>query len=218
MHRIVRYHFNERVMHAVAALVFMYVLLTGLALWTPALYWIGTVLGGGFLVRMLHPWAGLLLLAIVVWMLGLWHGDMRTTPADRAWRRSMLKYIRNDDRDVPAAGRFNYGQKVFFWTMIWGTLALVVSGVVLWFPEEIPPAARALREIAVLVHVITALVVIAAFIVHVYMGVAVVPGSVGAIVHGDVTADWARHHHRLWADEVNAPIPGSGSADTPRSR
>jgi cytochrome b subunit of formate dehydrogenase len=23
-----------------------------------------------------------------------------------------------------------------------------------------------------------------------------------AIVHGDVTTAWARHHHRLWADEV----------------
>jgi cytochrome b subunit of formate dehydrogenase len=50
--------------------------------------------------------------------------------------------------------------------MIWGTVALVISGVVLWFPEAIPPAARVVREIAVLVHAITALVVIAAFIVH----------------------------------------------------
>jgi formate dehydrogenase subunit gamma len=218
MQRIVRYRFSERVMHAVAALVFVYLLLTGLALWTPALYWIATMLGGGFLVRLLHPWAGLLLFAIAVWMLGLWYGEMRTTDADRAWRRAMLKYIRNDDRNVPAVGRFNYGQKVFFWTMIWGTVALVISGVVLWFPEAIPPAARVVREIAVLVHAITALVVIAAFIVHVYMGVAVVPGSVEAIVHGNVTADWARHHHRLWADEVNAPISGSGSADAQHSR
>jgi cytochrome b subunit of formate dehydrogenase len=33
------------------------------------------------------------------------------------------------------------------------------------------------------------------------MGVAVVPGGVRAIVHGDVSDAWVRHHHPLWLDE-----------------
>ncbi len=45
---------------------------------------------------------------------------------------------------------------------------------------------------------------IGAFIVHVYMGVLVVPGSVDAILRGEVSDEWARHHHRLWADDVAA--------------
>jgi formate dehydrogenase subunit gamma len=206
--RVVRYTFRERAVHTLAAIVFIYVLLTGLAFWTPGLYWIAVALGGGFVSRLLHPWGGLLLFASVVWMLGMWHFDMRTTEADRAWRRSLMKYVRNDDREVPAAGRFNYGQKVFFWAMVWGTLALLISGIVLWIPDAIPPGARVIRDVAVLAHAIAALVVIGAFIVHVYMGVFVVPGSVDAIVGGTVTAEWARHHHRLWA-----PRRGSGQAD-----
>jgi formate dehydrogenase subunit gamma len=192
----------ERVMHTAAALVFLYVLLSGLALWTPALYWIASVLGGGFVARMLHPWAGVVLFAVVAWMLALWHYDMRTTDADRAWRRSMTRYIRNEDNGLPAVGRFNYGQKMFFWAMVWGTVVLLLTGIVLWFPDMVPRTASLVRELAVLLHAVSALIVIAAFIVHVYMGVFVVPGSVDAIVHGTVTPEWARHHHAAWAEEI----------------
>jgi formate dehydrogenase subunit gamma len=200
--RFVRYRFAERAMHLTAAVVFLYVLLTGLAFWTPGLYWLATLLGGGFLARLLHPWAGVLFFGVVAWMLILWHDAMRTTDADRAWRRAMRYYIRNEDERVPPAGRFNYGQKVFFWTMVWGTAALLLSGLVLWFPSAFPPSVAVIRELAVLVHAIGALIVIGAFIVHVYMGVFVVPGSVEAIMHGTVPPEWARHHHRTWAEEV----------------
>jgi formate dehydrogenase subunit gamma len=199
--RLVRYTFGERVVHTLAAMAFLYLLLTGLALWTPGLYWIAVMLGGGFVSRLGHPWAGVIFTLIVVWMLRVWQADMRSTDADRTWRRALLKYIRNEDADVPGAGRFNYGQKVFFWVMVWGTLALLLSGIVLWIPEAIPADLRAVRQIAILVHAAGALVLIGAFIVHVYMGVAIVPGSVDAIVHGEVSRDWARRHHPLWADE-----------------
>jgi formate dehydrogenase subunit gamma len=206
--QVVRYTFTERAIHALAALAFLYVLITGLAFWTPSLYWMATMLGGGFLARLLHPWVGIVFAAFMVWMARVWHADMRVTSADRRWRRAMTKYIRNEDSNVPAAGRFNYGQKVFFWAMAWGTLALLVSGLVLWRPDLVPADAAIVRQLAILVHAIGALVTIAAFIVHVYMGVFVVPGSVDAILHGEVSNEWARHHHRLWADEVAARRAG----------
>jgi len=200
--RIVRYTFAERAGHAAAAIVFVYLLLTGLAFWTPGLYWMAVALGGGFLSRLLHPWAGLAFSAIVIWMIVMWRADMRTTDADREWRRALRQYARNDDAGVPPAGRFNFGQKMFFWVTVWGMLILLVSGIVLWRPDLVPGSAGILREAAILLHAIAALVMIGAFIIHVYMGVAVVPGSVEAIVRGEVTREWARHHHRLWADTI----------------
>ena len=47
-----------------------------------------------------------------------------------------------------------------------------------------------MREIAILVHVVAALVTIGAFIIHVYMGVVVVPNG-QAIVIGGSTEDRA---------------------------
>lgn len=200
--RIVRYTFAERVVHAAAAVTYVYLLLTGLALWTPALFWIAGVLGGGFLARAVHPWVGVIFAVAVLRMFQQWRRDMAATPIDREWRRAIAHYIRNEDDRVPGAGRFNYGQKSLFWLMVWGTVVLVVSGVVLWFPAAVPPQARWLRELAALAHAAAALLTIGGFIVHVYMGLLVVPGGWRAIVHGWVTSEWARRHHPRWNADV----------------
>jgi formate dehydrogenase subunit gamma len=199
--RIIRYSFPERALHLLVAIAFVYLLLTGLAFWTPALYWIAVGLGGGFLSRLLHPWIGVVFFALVVWMFVIWQSEMRTTDADRTWRQALGKYVRNEDAEVPPAGRFNYGQKLFFWGMVWAAVVLLVSGIMLWFPNMVPPAAGGVREAAILLHAVSALIAIGLFIIHIYMGVFVVPESVHAIVQGEVTPEWARHHHRLWAEE-----------------
>jgi formate dehydrogenase subunit gamma len=217
-HSVVRYVFRERVTHTVAALSYVYLLFTGLAMWTPALFWLAIVLGGGYLSRMLHPWVGIAFGIAVGSMYSMWRRDMRTTQADIAWRRSIMQYIRNEDDRVPGAGRFNFGQKQLFWLMAWGGAVLLVSGLVLWMPQWYPPV---VRQLALVIHAMASLATIAGFIVHVYMGIAVVPGGLHAIVHGDVTEAWARHHHPSWADEVAgaAPAPrsaGASSKNTPR--
>jgi formate dehydrogenase subunit gamma len=198
---VLRYDFHERIVHAAAALSYTYLLLTGLAFWTPWLYWIAIVLGGGFVSRMLHPWVGLLFAAVVFVMFVQWRRDMRTTPADRMWRRAMVHYVRNEDSLVPPAGRFNYGQKTLFWVMVLGTLALLLSGLVMWFVALVPEELMVLRSLATLVHAIAALITIGGFIVHLYMGLAVVQGGLSAILHGEVTEEWARQHHPLWKVE-----------------
>ena len=203
--RIMRYRFAERVMHGATAVSYVYVLLSGLAFWTPAFYWIAIVLGGGYLTRLLHPLVGLVFAACVLWMFVMWRRDMRTTDGDRAWRRAMRAYVTNDDAQVPPAGRFNYGQKAMFWLMVGGALALLLSGLILWWPNVLAAAEwNGVRQAAILTHAVAALVTIGAFIVHLYMGLAVVPGGLDAILHGEVSEGWARAHHPLWADEVAA--------------
>ncbi len=196
--RVLRYTFPERLVHATAAVSYVHLLLTGLAFWTPWLYWLAIALGGGYVSRLLHPWMGLVFSGAVAMMFFVWRRDMRTTPEDRAWRKAIGHYVRNEDARVPPAGRFNYGQKTLFWLMVVGGAALLLSGLVLWFVDQVPWAFRNLRYAAVLVHAGAALLTIGGFIVHVYMGVAVVPGGLSAILHGDVTEEWARHHHPLW--------------------
>ena len=211
--RIQRYGFSERLVHAVAGLSFVYLLLTGLAFWSPALYWLAVGLGGGYLTRAIHPWMGLLFTAAVIWMYAIWRRDMGITAADRAWRSAVAHYVRNEDALVPAVGRFNYGQKMLFWLMVWGGAALLVSGLVLWFVASVPWGLRSIRAAAVLVHAIAGLLTIGGFIVHVYMGVAVVPDSLAAVVHGDVSEDWARQHHSLWLAQLRqTERPGSDAA------
>jgi formate dehydrogenase subunit gamma len=199
---IVRYNLQERLVHWASAVSYVYLLLTGLAFWTPALYWLAIVLGGGYLSRLLHPWVGLIFTGAVLVMWATWRREMKAAPEDIAWRKAIVHYLKNEDAHVPPVGRFNYGQKQFFWLMAVTGAALLLSGLVLWSIASVPFELRWLRYTAILVHSISALLTIAGIIVHIYMGIAVVPGGLAAIVHGEVTPDWARHHHPLWHSKM----------------
>lgn len=201
--QIVRYTFDERANHWINALAYSYCLFTGLALFTPYLfYWMAPVLGGGGTIRFWHPWVGLVYFASILWMHSKWKAYMKPIPEDVQWRKSMKYYVENRDDMVPPQGRFNAGQKLFWVVMFWCTLILLVTGIVMWFPEKMPPNLHFLLPITVFIHSATALVTIAAFIIHVYMSVWMTPGSMKAMMDGNVSARWARAHHRLWYEKV----------------
>ncbi|HTM47054.1 MAG TPA: cytochrome b/b6 domain-containing protein, partial [Bryobacteraceae bacterium] len=88
-----------------------------------------------------------------------------------------------------------------YYVMAVSTLLLLVSGLVMWFPERAP---HWILPSAVLLHEVAALVTIGAFIIHVYMGLFLVPGGFKAMVRGYVSPEWAKTHHRLWFDRVAA--------------
>lgn len=213
--RVLRYDFHERLTHWFAGLSYVYLMLTGIAFWSPWMAWIAVILGGGVASRMLHPWVGLIYAASVIYMFVIWKRDMLITDVDRQWTKTIGEYVRNEDEDQDPVHairswqhwapveRFNLGQKYLFWVMFWGGLALLLSGLVLWFTEYIPWSLRFLRYLAVLVHPIAFLVTIGGFIIHVYMGTAMVRGGFNSIVTGYVTKAWALHHHRLWFERIS---------------
>jgi len=200
--RICRYTLGERVHHWLGAFTYVYCLITGLAFWSPYMFWLAVLVGGGPTARFWHPLFGLAFAFSMFWMFKMWHRDMRTTDADRRWSKVMKQYIENDDQNLPPVGRFNYGQKLFFWLMFYGVILLVISGLGLWFVESIPWSLRWLRYTAVTVHVVAALATIGGFIIHVYMGTAMVRGGFTSIIRGEVTTTWARTHHRLWYEQI----------------
>ncbi len=79
---------------------------------------------------------------------------------------------------------------------------LLLTGLILWRPHWIPWSLDFLRLIAVIVHPIAALLTIALFMIHVYMGTAVEPGAFGSIVRGDVSRKWAARYHRAWYEQM----------------
>lgn len=200
--RILRYTLAERVNHWIGGLSYIYCLITGLAFWSPYAFWLAMFTGGGPTARFWHPWAGLIFMASVLWMYKIWRGDMVITDQDRKWWNSVDNYIRNEDENLPPIGRFNYGQKLFFWVMLVAAILLLLSGFVLWLVESIPWSLRWVRYLGIAVHVGAALISIGAFIIHVYMGTAMVRGGFTSIIRGEVSTAWAKMHHRLWYEQV----------------
>jgi len=200
--RVLRYAFHERLTHWIAAGSYIYLLLTGLAFWSPWCFWIAAMLGGGQVSRMLHPWAGLIFTGAILTMFSMWSGQMHPTAADKAWWDSIGHYIRNEDDQMPAAGRYNAGQKLLFWGFITCGMLLLLSGLILWFPEYVPWNLRYVRYLAVLIHPPAALLTIGLFLIHIYMSVFAERGAFGSIIRGDVSLAFAKRYHPTWYEEI----------------
>ena len=197
-----RYNFAERAYHWINAIAYTYLMLTGLAIFTPLAYWLAYVLGGPATIRYWHPWVGLIYLATIFWMHRMWKRDMQKIPEDERWNKNIRAYAENRDELMPPQGRFNAGQKQFWWVMLYCTFILLITGIIMWIPEKMPRELHWVLPITVFIHSATALITIAAFIIHVYMSVWVTPGSMKAMVEGHVSTGWARTHHRLWYDKI----------------
>jgi formate dehydrogenase subunit gamma len=208
--RVLRYPFFERLNHWVAAFSYIYLLLTGLAFWSPWCFWIAVMLGGGQISRTLHPWVGLFFVYAVVRMYGYWAPQMKSTAVDKQWWSSLGHYIQNEDDKMPPAGRYNAGQKALFWSFFYGAIVLLLSGLVLWFPERIPWSFRWVRYVSVFLHPVAALATIANFMIHIYMSVFAERGAFGSVIRGDVSLEFAKRYHPGWYEEI------MGRANAPR--
>lgn len=200
--RMERFAAAERVAHWMVAISFLYASLSGLSMWSHRFFWLASVFGGGETVRAWHPIGGTLFACLLGFVFRKWAKEMRLDVDDRTWLLASPRYAMNDETGVPESGRFNAGQKMLFWLQSTSALLLFASGVVLWFPEEMP---RTLRLAAVLLHPLAAVASLGGIIVHIYMSTLVVPGALRAMVQGWVRPAWAKSHHAKWYRGIAKP-------------
>lgn len=198
---IERYPAEQRINHWVIALTFILLALSGLALFHPALFWLTNLFGGGVWTRILHPFLGVVMfLSFAGLALQLWHHN-RLTANDRAWLRKWRDVMNNREDALPEVGRYNGGQKALFWVMVICMAVLLLSGFAIWQPYFAPAFPIAMVRVAVLLHALSAFVLILGVIVHIYAALWV-KGTLGAMTRGSVTRTWARKHHPGWYREV----------------
>lgn len=101
-----------------------------------------------------------------------------------------------------SAGRYNAGEKVWFWIAVIAGVLLSVSGFMLLFPEF--TAVRDLLQNAELVHGLAALGFVGFAIGHIYLGTVGTEGTLEGMTTGDVDENWARAHHDLWFAQIEA--------------
>jgi formate dehydrogenase subunit gamma len=115
---------------------FLFVLFDqGLAFFTPYLYWLAALLGGGIAARFWCPWAGLVFFVAILWMHAIWRDEMRMDNADREWLKNVKYYATHSHELTHPQRKHNAGQKQFYWIMFYSSILLLISGVVMWFLE-----------------------------------------------------------------------------------
>jgi len=122
--------------------------------------------------------------------------------------------------EIVPAGRFNAGEKIWFWGGVIGLGTVSsVSGLVLDFPNF--DQSRSVMMIANIVHAISGVWFISWSLTHIYLGTLGTTGAYEGMRNGYVDETWAREHALYWYEDVKAGRralpsgePGAASAAT----
>lgn len=103
-----------------------------------------------------------------------------------------------------SAGRYNGGEKAWYWLAITGGIAVVISGLILNFPVIISALnlSKESFELAQLVHAVGSIALFVASFGHIYMGTIAMEGAFEAMRTGECDSNWAKEHHDLWYEDL----------------
>ncbi|MCB0117122.1 MAG: hypothetical protein R2856_35455 [Caldilineaceae bacterium] len=159
----VRFGLSDRIEHLLLLTSFTVLGLTGVPQMFVGTTWgitLINLMGGIEFIRIVHRTA-----AVVLMLETIYHGGTVTYKVFvKRVRMTMLPgwkdvtdafqslmYNVGFSKDAPKMGRYNYGEKVEYWAVIWGTLVMVVTGFMLWnpiattnfLPGQVVPVAKA---------------------------------------------------------------------------
>ncbi len=203
---LLRHRAYTRFLHWAYGILFFLALLSGFGIYMPWIFrWFTPFFGGGATMRMLHPWFGLGFVFFFGLQVANWVPMMRWRPSDTRWIKQLKEYISyRDSIEPPDVGFFNAGQKVQFWEIIGGSIAFVITGVIMWFPEIF---GRWPVAVSYVIHDISALIMLAGIFIHIYLSTIGEPGTMQAMTRGTVSEAWAWTHHPAWYKETTGRDP-----------
>lgn len=198
------YAFNlyNRIIHQIAAVSFIVIIPTGFIIV------FGDFFGGGTFVRIcknLHGFFTIPFTIVVIPMALMWMKEAFFNMDDVKWLMIVGGYLSKEKRPIPA-GKFNAGQKMWYWIAILGGITMIVSGAMMYFLDfkiEMLHNLTGLSQIdllrlAAIVHNIMGFAVAALFITHVYMSMFAIKGAVHSIIDGYVGEEEIKILHSSW--------------------
>jgi len=143
-HGQVRLTLNERIQHVLLLTSFLTLVVTGFALKYPHSFWAQPIVQWErhFPIRgWLHRIAGVVLICA-----SIYHVFYMFAKRDgRRWLKAMLPRVRDVQEAVQTVGynigyrsklptyaRFNYTEKAEYWALVWGTIVMAATGILLW--------------------------------------------------------------------------------------
>lgn len=200
---IIRYTVANRVNHWITAICFVLMVLSGLSMFHPMLFFLSGLFGGGQWTRAVHPWIGCVLMVSYLGLIIQFWRENLPERSDVEWTEAIGHVLENDEDAVPEVGRNNAGQKFVFWSMTLLLPVLFVTGLLIWEVYFGEATSIPVQRAAVLIHSLAAIAAILIWITHVYAAIWV-RNSVRGMTQGYVTPGWAWRHHRKWLRELAA--------------
>ena len=221
---IVRLSANQRAQHWFLLTSFIVLVLSGFALQYPD-SWLAWFLGGEFLRRIIHRVA-----AVVMLVMGTYHVMyLAFSKEGRLWVRDMFPrwkdvkdlvgnfaYYLGVSKEKPKIARFGYAEKAEYWAVVWGTIIMGLTGLMIWFKlgvfRFLP---RWWLDIALAVHFYEAVLATLAIIVwHFYLVIFdpdVYPVNF-ALIDGRVSEEFYKEEHELAYEQMQEEAASEAAA------
>ncbi len=214
---ILRMAFGQRMQHLVLAVSFIVLAVTGFALKFPD-SWIAKILGSNeFLRRWSHRVAGVVLILVGIYHLYyiLFRKEGRKLVKDFFPQFKDAKdlgqnarYLTGISSEKARIGRFGYAEKMEYWAVIWGTIIMGVTGLMIWFKMDVTRfLPRWAVDVSLTIHYYEAILACLAIIVwhfyHVIFDPDIYPLN-WAVWNGKVSKHWHDDEHPLETCEARA--------------
>jgi formate dehydrogenase gamma subunit len=181
-HLVMRLTLSERIQHVLLLVSFIILVVTGFALKFPESFWAAPIVQweADYPVRgWVHRIAGLVLIGASIYhaiYLMFWKGGRR-------WVKDMLPRVRDVREAVHAVGyylgyrrampqftKFNYVEKAEYWALVWGTVVMAITGIILWVHNFVlRNLSTAWIDVATAIHYYEAILATAAIVIwHFY--------------------------------------------------
>jgi len=205
--KIERFTYFERAAHWVNAIAFVTLAISGIVMAFGKFFLLpimGSTLFGwlSYALKNIHNFVGPAFVVSLIVVFLVFVRDNLPSKEDITWLLKGGGLL--SGTEVPSH-RFNAGEKVLFWGGVFLLGALVAgSGV---FLDKIVPAVeytRANMQVAHMIHASAAVLMMAMFMGHIYMGTVGMRGAYSAMKTGYVDETWAKEHHELWYNDIKA--------------
>jgi formate dehydrogenase subunit gamma len=216
--KIERFTYFERAAHWTNAIAFVILAVSGIVMAFGKYFLlpvVGSTLFGWltYVLKNVHNFAGPVFTVSLIVVFLTFLRDNFPRSGDLAWLVGGAGII---GKEVPSH-RYNAGEKVVFWggVFLLGGLA-VGSGL---FLDKLIPGMEYLRgsmQVAHMIHSVAAMLMMALFALHIYLGTVGVKGAYQGMRTGYVDEAWAKENHRLWYDDIKAGKISAQRSATPR--
>jgi len=205
--RIERFTYFERAAHWSNATAFVVLAVSGIVMAYGKFFLlplIGHSLFGWltYLLKTAHNFFGPLFAVSLLIVIVTFIRDEFPRRGDLTWLLR-LRDVVNDKE--PPSHRFNAGEKLIFWGGVF-FLGIIVVGSGLVMDKLIPGLAylRSDMQAAHMVHAVATNLMVAMFLLHIYLGTIGMRGAYRAMRDGVVDDAWAREHHEYWYEDIQA--------------
>ena len=202
---VVRFNGFERFVHWTTAAAFIVLAITGLNITFGRILFVSSAGSETFSTwsqwaKYAHNFISFAFTLGVLLMFLIWIAGNFPTKADFQWLARAGGLFGKTRGEHPPAWRFNAGQKLLYWAVVFGGIAMIVTGYMLLFPFW-GGLTVGNMELALIFHAIVGMLFIALILAHIYLGTVGMEGALESMVDGTVDCNWAKEHHPLWFKE-----------------